>query len=397
MHGRVKEARQAMSRALLAEAPDPEALVLLLQLVADDGESGEPRLSSRDDGWGETLLQRFGALAVAGLCRIAERFPEPESFGWMRRLGDLVERGAIPRADAAPVQALAARQVGSDDVGRVDDALRVLAMVGAPAELLGRILGLSLEDDLGSSEARGLVVRWPDRTIDTRLASEMAMALASRDWTRLRHASWMGLERASPAARVIAQRVIEVAERDPDAVDAAVECARQLRDAGALDRSWALAALGRPASPIFTVVARAWRRDDGIRRALEAGLASTARAGTSAVQAAIALLQSEPALSPRDRRLPGVLAASGPLQRAELVHVMCVHGAPLAAVGRHLEELLVSPDPQVSGALIGISAWLRSSKARALLRSVLPRVVDLELRADIEDGLGAHDSYRALR
>jgi hypothetical protein len=399
MHGRVKEARQAMARALLAEAPDAEALVLLLQIVADDSESGEPKLSPRDDAWGQTLLERFGAAGVAGLCLVAERFPEPESFGWMRRLGDLLERGVIARAGAssAPVRGIAARQVASEDAGRVDDALRVLSFVGAPLELLDRILGLALEDDLGSSEARGLIVGWPDRGVDTRLASEMAMALASREWTRLRHAAWMGLERAAPAARVIAQRVLEVAEREPDAVDAAVECARRLRDAGMLGRPWALAALARPSSPIFVVAARAWRRDDGIRRALEEALGSTARCGASAVQAAIALLQGDPALSPRDRRLASVLAAAAPMQRAELVLVMCVRGAPLSAVAPHLEELLVSADPGVSGALIGISTWLRSSKARALLRSLLPRVVDAELRADIEEGLGAHDSYRALR
>jgi hypothetical protein len=397
MQGRVKEARQAMARALLAEAPDPEALVLLLQLVGDDDESGEPKLSSREDAWGQTLVERFGAVGVRGLCAIAERFPEPESFGWMRRLGDLLEGGVIARDHVGPVRDLAARQVGSEDAGRVDDALRVLAVAGAPLDLLDRILRLALDDDLGASEARGLIVGWPDRAVDARLASEMALALASREWIRLRHAAWMALERCAPAARVIAQRVIEVAERDPDAIDAAVECARRLREAGELDRSWALAALSRPASPIFAVAARAWRRDVEVRAALEEALLSTARGGASAVEAAIALLQSEPVLNPRDRRLAAVLGAAGASQRAELVHVMCTQGAPLTTVAAHLEELLVSPDPNVSGALIGVSAWLRSSKARALLRSVLPRVVDIELRADIEDGLATHDSYKALR
>src|ERR1019366_9114429 len=262
MQGRVKEARKAMARALLGEAPDPEALVLLLQLVGDDAESGEPKLSSRDEALGQT------------------------------------------------------------GVGRVDDALRFLAIVGAPLDLIERVLTLALDDDLGASEARSLVVTWSDRAIDARLASEMALGLAGREWTRLRHAAWMGLERASPAARVIAQRVLEVAERDPDAIDAAVECARRLREAGALDRSWALAALARPASPIFAVAARAWRRDDGIRPALEAALGATARGGASAVQAAIALLQGDPVLSPRDRRLAAVLESAGASQRAELVHVM---------------------------------------------------------------------------
>ena len=400
MQGRVSEARRAMARALLAEAPDPEALVLLLQLVADDSDP-EPHLSTslaaREETLAPKVVERFGAIGVRGVCAIAKRFPEPESFGWMRRLGDLVERGVIAREHADPVRALAARQVSSDDSGRVDDALRVLALLGAPAELLERVLALALDDEIGASEARRLVISWPDRAIDARLASEMALALAGRDWTRLRYSAWMALERGAPAARVIAQRVLEVAERDSEAIDAAVECARRLRDAGVLDEAWVLAALARPASPIFAVAARAWRRDPGVRASLESAMASNARGGASAVQAAISLLHGEPGLSPRDRRLGAVLASAAPPQRAELVHAMCMHGAPLAVVGTHLEELLVSSDPNVSGALIGIAVWLKSSRARSLLRSVLPRVVDLELRADIEDGLATHDSYRALR
>ena len=36
----------------------------------------------------------------------------------------------------------------------------------------------------------------------------------------------------------------------------------------------------------------------------------------------------------------------------------------------------------------GRAGWLSNSKGKALLRSVLPRVVDPELRADIEEALG---------
>jgi hypothetical protein len=399
MQGRVVEARRAMARALLAEAPDPEALVLLLQLVADDSEPIEPSgpLSTREEALAPRVVERFGAVGVRGVCAIARRFPEPESFGWMRRLGDLVERGIVRREHAEPVRALAARQVSSDDAGRVDDALRVLAMLGAPPDLLERILALALDDEIGASEARALVISWPDRAIDARLASEMALALAGRDWTRLRYAAWMALDRGAPAARVIAQRVLEVAERESEAIDAAVECARRLREAGVLDEAWVLGALARPASPIFAVAARAWRRDPGVRASLESAMASTARGGASAVQAAISLLHGEPGLSPRDRRLGAVLATAAAPQRAELVHAMCMHGAPFAVVATHLDELLVSSDPNVTGALIGIAVWLKSSKARALLRALLPRVVDLELRTDIEDALATHDSYRSLR
>jgi len=399
MQGRVREARRVMARALLGEAPDPEALVLLLELVGDDTESAEPSLSpvAGAEPWAETLVARFGEVGVRGLCALAARFPEPESFGWMRRLGDLVERGTIARSQFDPVRDLAARHVNSEDSGRVDDALRLLALVGPPPGVIDRVLALALDDDVGSSAARGLVVAWPDRAIDTRLTSEMALALAGRDWVRLRNASWAALGRGAAAARVIAQRVLEVAEREPDAVDAAIECARRLRDAGALDDAWARSAVARPESPIFVVAARAWRKAPELRDLLEDALGSSARGGASAVEAAIALLHAEPALNPRDRRLSAILASAVPGQRAELLHAMCTHGAPLAIVAPHLAELLVSSDPDVTGRLVGVATWLRSSRARALLAEIAPKVVDAELRADLEASLDGVDAYRSLR
>jgi hypothetical protein len=399
MQGRVLEARRVMARALLGEAPDPEALVLLLELVGDDSESAEPSLSPGPgaEPWAEVLVGRFGELGVRGLCALAGRFPEPESFGWMRRLGDLVERGRIVRTQFDALRDLAARHVNSEESGRVDDALRLLALVGAPPHVIDRVLVLALDDELGSSVARSLVVAWPDRSIDTRLTSAMALALASRDWTRLRNASWAALERGAPAAFVIAQRVLEVAEHEPDAVDAAIECARRLRDTGVLEGRWARAALARPESPIFVVAARAWRKEPDLRRPLEAALGSPARGGASAVHAAIALLNAEPPLPPRDRRLAAILASAVPVQRAELLHAMCMHGAPLGVVGPHLAELLVSADPDVTGRLVGVASWLRSPRARALLGRIAPNVVDGELRADIELALDGADAYRSLR
>jgi hypothetical protein len=231
-------------------------------------------------------------------------------------------------------------------------------------------------------------VAWPDRAVDARLASEMALALANRDWARLKNASWMALVRGSSAACVIATRVLEVAEEDEGAVDAAVECARGLHALGRLPDAWALAALARPESGLFAVVARAWRKSSVARTALEAALSSPARAGSSAAEAAIALLDGEPPLAPRDRRLPSILASVSPPRRAGLVFAMCARGAPFSVVAPHLENLLTSQDIRVTRALLGIALWLKSPKAHALFRAVLPRVVDLELRADIEEELG---------
>jgi hypothetical protein len=415
MQGRVAEARSAMARAVLAEAPDPEALVLLLQFAGDDLVSSEPLAphprhastsdppgqdSARDPrsdprkgkDWAASIATGFGALGAEGLCALAARFPEPESFGWLRRLGDLVVSGAIAREHGEPLRALAARHVASEDAAIIDDALRLLSLVGAPPELLDRALGLALDADLASSAARELILAWPGRAVDRRLASEMALALAERDWARVQCAASVALGRGAPAALVIAQRVLEVAEDDEGAVDAAVECAHRLRALGALDEAWALAALGRPASPIFTVAARVWRRSGAVRGALEAALASPARHGVSRAEAAISLLWGDPPLSPRDRRLPAVLVAAPPVERAELVHAMCIQGAPLGLIAPHLEALLTSSDPGVAHALIGIAHWLRSPKGQALLRAALPRVTDEELKADIEGEIGARSA-----
>jgi hypothetical protein len=394
MQGRVRAACRSMARALLAEAPAREALVLLLQLVGDDAESAEPSFAPLDspdasDAWAPALVRRFGAAGVDGLCALAARFPEPESFGWMRRLGDLVERGVIPREQASSLRDLAARHVASADVGRADDALRVLALLGAPAPLLDRVLSLALDDDPSAPQARALIVSWPDRALDARLASEMALALADRDWPRLEHAAAVGLARGGHGAMVIAGRVLEVAEREEDAVEAAVECARHLRERGALADAWAVEAVRRPESPLFAVAARAWWRSTAVRPGLERALASTARGGGSAVEAALALLHADPPLSPRDRRLPPLLERSGPAARADLLYAMCVHGAPFALVWPYLEGLMVSGDRRVTEALTGVAACLRAPRARVCLRSLLPRVVDAELAADIEEALGA--------
>jgi hypothetical protein len=399
MQGRVREARRVMARALVAEAPDPEALVLLLELVGDDAESSEPALSPvvGAEAWAEVLVRRFGDVGVRGLCALAARFPEPEVFGWMRRLGDLVERGVIVPSQFAPLRALAARHVDAEDSGRMDDALRLLSLVGPPAEAVDRVLALAMQDDLGSSIARGILVGWPDRSIDTRLTSEMALALAARDWARLRNAAWAAFERGAPAAAVIAQRVVEVAEQEPDAEESAIECTRRLRDAGLLATAWARSALARPESPLFAVVARGWRNDPELRPALEAALESTARGGASAVQAAIALLGTEPPIAARDKRLAAVLRVAGPAQRAELLHAMCAHGAPFGVVAPHLAELLVSTDRDVTGRLVGVASWLRSPRARGMLADVVARVVDDELREDVEAALEGADAYRSLR
>ncbi len=401
-------ARSHVARAHLAEAPERDARVLLLQFMGDDTLSAAPRAlhagaagageaapdGPRENDWAALIAAQFGAVGVEGLCALAARFSEPESFGWMRRLGDLVARGVITRDHAEPLRVLAARQVTSEDTVVADDALRLRALGGAPPELHDPVLGRALDLELGSPAARDLILAWPERTVDRRLVSAMALALAERDWPRVQCAASVALGRDAPAARVLAQRVLEVVEEDEGAIDAAIECAHRLRSSGALDDAWALAALARPDSPLFTVAARVWRRSGPVRRVLEDALASQGQRGASAAEAAMALLWGEPPMSARDRRLPTVLAAAPPIERAELVHAMCIRRAPLSSVAPHLVDLLASVEPGVARALVGIAQWLRSAKGRALLKSALPNVVDDALRADIAQELGTRtESY----
>jgi hypothetical protein len=156
----------------------------------------------------------------------------------------------------------------------------------------------------------------------------------------------------------------------------------------AVDDAWALGVLARPDSPAFSAVARWWRKRPAARQALEAAMTSTARNGASAADAAIALLGGDPPMAPRDKRLQAVLAGATPAKRAELVQAMCIHGASLSVLAPQLEQLMPSADPQVTQSLLGIAGWLKSPKAHAFLRALLPRIVDEELRTEIEEELG---------
>ncbi len=91
MQGRVNEARRAMARALLAEAPDPEALVLLLQLVADDSDPTE--MMTTPMGTREEALASAGRRALRG----------------HRRAGRVRDREALPGAGELRLDATSRR------------------------------------------------------------------------------------------------------------------------------------------------------------------------------------------------------------------------------------------------------------------------------------------------
>jgi hypothetical protein len=389
MQGRVRAARLSMARALLAEAPDPEALVLLLQLVGDDSDSLEPTFApGGGESWASLLVTRFGAAGVQGLCALAERFHEPETFGWMRRLGDLLEQGVIGKERGGPLRDLASRQVATPERGRVDDAVRVLVLVGAGPDLLEPVLALALDDDRAPSCTRDLLVSWPDRALDARLESVMEQDLALARWGRFERAAAVALRRGGRRALDLGREAIALAEHSEAAVDAAAECARCLRERGGLGDGWALSAVAHPESPQFAVAVRAWGGCPLLRAGLEGALGSKARGGASAVEAAVVLLHGEPALDPRDKRLARLLEKASPEGRARLVAALSSRGVPFSVIRPYLEALFVSSDPAVTRAMVGVAATLKSPRTRAWLDGLLPRIVDSELAADVEEALG---------
>ncbi|MGH7437263.1 MAG: hypothetical protein ACRENE_16425, partial [Polyangiaceae bacterium] len=112
------------------------------------------------------------------------------------------------------------------------------------------------------------------------------------------------------------------------------------------------------------------------------------RGGATAVEAAVALLHGDPALNPRDRRIPRLLERSTLEGKAKLVGALALHGPLPALVKPYLEGLFLSSDPRVTAEMSGVAASIKSPPTQVWLRNILPRVVDPELAADIEESLG---------
>ncbi len=159
-----------MARVLLAEAPDPEALVLLLQLVADDTESheaafGQARRLGRD---GRPEVRRAGGRRSARPGRAVPRAGELRLDAPHRRSGRT--RSHRPRAHHHPPRARgAARSVRG---------LRADRRLAPPAHPRRPAAGAARPGDgarahrrpgrLGGPQTRGRVAR-PDRRYPARV------------------------------------------------------------------------------------------------------------------------------------------------------------------------------------------------------------------------------------
>jgi hypothetical protein len=388
LRGRSEEARKKMAKALLPEAPDREALVLLLLALADDRLEKEPRWKHDEPakGWAADVVCRFGSAAVKGMCALAARYPVAANLrSWLGLLGALVEACVIGEEDVAKVRAAAMDALEPGTYGAVKDPLELLAVVGAPAEGVDVLLAYAFDDDDATFAAANALATAQDETLDARLAAHMEEALAGRDDERFERASRTAFKRRGEGALAVARNVLARVDDEEDLINMAVRCAQALSPEEL--QAWAVEALAHPDRASFEVAARACFPAKGrVRARLEEALSSSARGGASATEAAVALLRAEPKMKVRDRRLVPILGAAPLAARAGLLAVMLGFGAPLAPLERHVEELYTSSDVTVTSQL----AWTPGSlgkRGRALLLRVLPKVVDAELRAEIDDAL----------
>ncbi len=386
-------ARHAMLEVLLREAPDPEALTLLVFAMGDDRAADETTRQSlpRDaKGWATAMVRGWGALAVEGLCALAERYPRGSAGpGWLGIAAQLLDEGTIRREDAAPLRDLAARRVASETWEGDADSPRILAGVGAPAELLERLWALTFSEEIDSFalvRVRDVLSRWPaEPSLDARLLHEASAGLDERDFDRFYSAASIAFSRRIPGAVDVALRALSLAD-DPEAEWVAVQGGRALIEEGRLPPGWIEEGLGRPETQRFSVAARLVSRTmpPEHRAVLEAALSSRARGGATAVDAAERLLWgTETPIRPTDRRLVAILAWASPKPCARLITTLIAARGRAKSLEPHIIRVLDSADPEAIDVLRD-GLW-GEFPDEALLRRLAPRITDADVRAEVEE------------
>jgi hypothetical protein len=386
------EARAALAEVLLREAPDREALVLLLFALGDDGlaRGGHRRLPRDEAGWARRLVARFGAIAVAGLCAICERYPQPHGYGWFFVLCQLMTKGIIKRADAAPLAALA-RKLLAQGVSCVY-AINVLDRALAGEERAELFVELVTSGGEASYLARSALARPKhDPALDARLARALAERMASGDRAAVGGLLWvMSTRKVREADEIAARLVGEIdAARGYACDDADLEmyvvAARHLESRENLEDAWVIDALRNPGTLRCRVALDVQRvRTKPLRAHVEALLASTVLGGTVAVDAAHTLLLAKPPIAKRDPRLLGVIERAEPAPRARLLSELLLWRFPKRRLAPHVARLVATAsDAEVEP----LYDYLDQLSPR-VLRRLVPAIKDDAVRVVVESIVG---------
>jgi len=392
------EARAAMVEVLLGEAPDPEALSLLLFAMGDSGLwDGKPRpsLPTSRKAFSAAIVAGFGALGVEGLCALDARYPQGR-WGVLSSIADLItEKVELPEAAFPALRAAAVRRFTEASEGVEYGVLNILAKVGAPCELFERLWSIARDADEESFIRHGAVnalasLPMSEAELGGAIIAEMEAALAARELSRFARAAAAGVRCRLPSAALLVERALDhygpLPEADVSLTDALETCALELfRDAGPPE-GWMARALGRPGTHGFAIAARRAGRQamvafvPTLREALSSDLPA------AAAEAAAALVEMR-AIEVEDPQLAAIAARSPLALRAELLWAMLFAKASPVGLWPLIEEILISADPDVSGRFHHMMFTLGRGGVAEELRAVRPRVLDPVLCEDLDEWL----------
>lgn len=393
------EARAELAEVLLGEAPDPEALVLLLFAVVDN-RIWECRLRPGLPAYRQTfcraLIERFGAHGADGLLALEARYPEGD-MGWLHTLAELAADGVIPEAAYPGLRAAAARHCVRPDEKPPYDALAILAHVGPPPEppaLCDRLWRIA-RDPAESSYRRAAVVRALARLpaesghMDEVVQAEMEAALAVPDLPRFARAAAVGFGRKLPVVIELTERALDelgpARPEDPPVITALAACVDALAAAGRLSDAFLREALGRPGTYLCAVAVRHIRQREFLGPDADALVALVAGDDPVCAAEAACTLLGHGLIGPEHAGLFTIAARAPSALRAELISALRFRGASWSFLWPLLEPLLGSGDPDVIEPLLYLAHEFDREGLPEKLRAHLPRVRDSKLRTAIVD------------
>ena len=312
-------------------------------------------------------------------------------------------RGSLPEATHPALRALATRRIDGRDGRPEYDAISILTQVGPPPELADRLWRIA-HDPAQTSYLQHVSVRAlarlpADETgLDALVRAELEAALAVPDLPRFALAAAVGFARGLPAAFELAERALAdfgpARPEDLRMLAALADCADGLATAGRLSETFLREALGQPGTYRCAIAARlALRRklQEPEAEALAAVFASDDP--TCATEAACALL-GHGTIGPDHADLLTIAARAPLALRSELLVRMRFRGAPVRDLWPLIEPLLLSADRDVTEPFHNLSYDFNKEGMGETLRALVPRVVDPELRMDIEELFAREiDSY----
>ena len=392
------EARAAMAEVLLGEAPDPEALVLLIFAMGDPDlwrKKHRPLLPESCEGYARVVIERFGERGALGLAALAERYADGNNIGLFHALAHLFSsKLAIPEAVYPALRSLALRGLDVRSPYRVYDALTVLAHAGAPAATAPRLAALAWSPDPTSFftyvASSALTVAAPgDADVDALILAELSAAFAEADLARFARALPAGVRRRLAPAIDLAERLIARHALEPQddttITDALQTCDDELKGIDQPPAVCSSAALTAPGTHAFALACRRlYRRMKKTPLELRGLRAALRGHPAAAAEAAHALLRWR-LLKVTDRRLPGI-ARRAPLDlRAALLSTMILDDVPPEISWQLLAEILVSPDPRVTDAFHHHIHGLAEAGLGNELRAIEAQIVDPALRAEVAE------------